>query len=365
MVFGGLDGYGRTTTPFQNAIILARTCAHAAPGPVLQSAGVGQDGLDVHSHDVRTLMRMLLTFGAVALMTLTGVDRALTTPLAAQDRVATVLTGVRTALGGEALLAAAKAVSVDGSFRRPTGARSTEGTISLLVVRPDKLRRSEETRFFGRTSERITTFDGTQAWDETVNAERGAGGGGGGFEHGGGGGFDRGGGGFDHNHETDQFHSQDQADSTGSGGILTEEQINAARVRRMKMELQRWMIALLADSPQPFTDAGRAESPDGPADVLETKDEAGRLVRYFIDPGTHMPLMVQYQEVRPQARAAQTPPKISTVAMHVSDYRKVDHVLMPHQIDISIDGQPSESWTIDRFKINPVVKVDAFRKKTK
>ena len=137
----------------------------------------------------------------------------------------------------------------------------------------------------------------------------------------------------------------------------------------------------------PFTDAGRAESPDGPADVLETKDEAGRTVRYFIDPVSHMPLMVQYQEVRSQASAIPAAPvtqnqgdaarrrvedmrapgglKTTTVAMHLADYKKIDGVMWPHQINISINGQASESWTIDTFKINPKVKANAFRKSTK
>ena len=61
----------------------------------------------------------------------------------------------------------------------------------------------------------------------------------------------------------------------GPGGPLTEEQINEQRMRRMKMELQRWTVVLFADSIQPFTDGGVAESPDGKADVLETKDEQG------------------------------------------------------------------------------------------
>ena len=147
--------------------------------------------------------------------------------------------------------------------------------------------------------------------------------------------------------------------------MLTEEQMNAARIRRMKMDLQRWTIAFLADSNQPFTDAGRAESPDGPADVLETTDEAGRAVRYFIDPASHLPLMVQYQEVRAQAMPAQGSPRTTTVALHLSAYKKVDGVMMPHQIDTSVNGQASEAWTIDTFKINPKVKANAFQKPTK
>ena len=308
-------------------------------------------------------MKTLLTLATAAVMTLAAVERA---PIAADDRAAVVLTQVRTALGGEQKLTAVKAISADATFRRAVGTRTSEGSISLLIVRPDKLRRSEESKFLGTTAERIATFDGSQAWEETVNAAR-VGGGGGGFDHGGGGGgFDHsyqagGAAGGDHNHDADQFRHD--AEPGGQGGALTLEQVNAARVRRMKMELQRWTVALLSDSNQPFTDAGQAHSPDGPADVLETKDEAGRPVRYFIDPASHMPLMVQYQEVRPQAMPAKGAPAVSTTAMHLSDYKKVDGVLLPHQIDISIDGRASESWTIEKFKINPTVKADVFKKK--
>jgi hypothetical protein len=331
----------------------------------------------------------LAVAAAVAVATVVNLDRVWIAPLLAQDRAATLLTQVRTALGGEQKLAAVKAISAEGPSRRAMGARSVEGSVTLLLVRPDKLRRSEESRLLGSATERISTFDGTQAWDETVSAA-GVGAGHGGFDHSGG--FDHGSagsgatgdhGGWDHGQE---FGHHDQTESGGADGPLTPEQVNAARVRRMKMELQRWTIALLADSSQPFTDAGRAESPDGPADVLETKDEAGRAVRYFIDPASHMPLMVQYQEVRPQAAAsaaaglhndsdavrrrvedlrAQGAPKTATVAMHLAGYKKVDGVLLPHQIDISIDGRASEAWTIDAFKINPKVKANAFQRPTR
>jgi hypothetical protein len=328
---------------------------------------------------------MLAVAAAVVLATLVDVGRVSMAPLLAQDRVAAVLTQVRTALGGEQKLAAVKAISAEGPFRRAMGPRSVDGNIALLLVRPDKLRRSEESRVLGATSERISTFDGAQAWDEMVNAARVGGGGGGGFDHGSvGAGALSGQGAVDHAQAMAQFRAQNQAESGGPSGVLTEEQMNAARIRRMKMELQRWTIAFLADSSQPFTDAGHAESPDGPADVLETTDEAGRTVRYFIDPASHMPLMIQYQEVRPQAMAApggqsdreaarrrveemraQGAPKTAAVAMHLADYKKVDGVMLPHQIDISIDGQASEAWTIENFKINPTVKANVFQKKAK
>ena len=79
----------------------------------------------------------------------------------------------------------------------------------------------------------------------------------------------------------------------------TPEQLNEIRVRRMRVQLQRLTAALLADAGTPWVDAGIAESPDGKADILETKEETGRTLRLFIDQETHLPLMVQYQDPKP------------------------------------------------------------------
>jgi hypothetical protein len=251
----------------------------------------------------------------------------------------------------------------------------------------------------GPSIERVTVFNGTEAWDDVTNNGAGGGPGGGGFRMeirtdgpGGPGGPGRGPGG----------------PGGPGGGMLTPEQMAEQRVRRMKVEMQRWTIALLADATQPWVDAGIAESPEGKADMLDTKDENGRDVRLFIDQASHMPLMVQYQEVRPQimmtggpgrggpgrggpggagpggapgAGAAggtppvpptpeemqkrleemrKNPPKPSTFAMHLTDYKKVDGVMLPHKIDIAIDGQPNEEWTIEKYKVNPTVKADVW-----
>lgn len=165
----------------------------------------------------------------------------------------------------------------------------------------------------------------------------------------------------------------------------------------MKMELQRWTVALFAESAQPFTYAGVAESPEGKADILETKDEAGRAVRLFVDQSTHLPLMVQHGDspardddgrpgrswwtARPGCRSRRRPaslrrgdeaahgrdaqagpPQPSQFAMHLGDYKKVDGVMLPHKIGISIEGQPNEEWTIEKFRVNPSVKDSEFEK---
>jgi hypothetical protein len=304
--------------------------------------------------------------------------------LGAQDRVAEVLAAARAALGGDKL-AGVTALSAEGPFRRSMGQRDMEGTLALVLMRPDKIRRSEDVGMGGMvngpTVERISGFNGTEAWDDIQNR----GGMGGGMQL--------------------RLQGGPGGPGGGPGGPLTPEQISEQRARRMRMELQRWTIALFADSTQPFTDAGVAESPDGKADVLETTDEAGRVVKLFIDQATHLPLMVQYQEVRPRvmiqggpggpggrrggggggARAErpseaemkqrqeemqqrieemrkQGPPPPSQFAMHLGDYKKVDGVMLPHQIAISIDGQPNEEWTIEKYKVNPSVKPAEFEK---
>jgi hypothetical protein len=199
-------------------------------------------------------------------------------------------------------------------------------------------------------------------------------------------------------------------DGPGPGGqTLTPEQQNEARVRMMRPALQRWMAALFAEAPTPFVDGGIAESPEGKADILETKDDTGRTVRLFIDQQTRLPLMLQYQDPKPMilqnvrgpgpgpgagarggapgAGAAAGPgggivirgdgpmtpeekeamqkkleeikkqgPQMGTFAIHLSDYRKVNNVMLPHKIDVSIDGEPSEEWTVEKYQVNPALK---------
>ncbi|MEO8678687.1 MAG: hypothetical protein ABI665_06560 [Vicinamibacterales bacterium] len=345
-------------------------------------------------------MRVLTAIAAtVMLASVVQIDRISITPLQAADRVADVLAGARKALGGADKLAAVKAISAEGPFRRSMGQRDMEGTITLLLLR-DKYRRSEEMQMGGMvngpTIERISVFNGTEAWDDVQNNAAGGGPGGGGFRMeirtdgpGGPGGAGRGAG--------------------PGGGMLTPEQLAEQRVRRAKVEMQRWTIALLADTTQPWVDAGIAESPDGKADMLDTKDENGRDVRLFIDQASHLPLMLQYQEIRPQIMMAggpgrggpgrggpgaapgtaapgtpapgtpptpeemqarleemrKNPPKPSTFAMHLTDYQKVDGIMLPHKIDIAIDGQPNEEWTIEKYKLNPTVKADVWARPKK
>ncbi|MCC7034321.1 MAG: hypothetical protein IT179_15985 [Acidobacteria bacterium] len=318
------------------------------------------------------MKRLAVVAAAVVLANVVDINQGVVLPAAAQDQAAQVVAEVKKALGGDTL-DAVKALTAEGPFRRTMGQRDMEGTLILTLVRPDKFKRSEEMGMGGMvggpTVERISAFNGTEAWDDIQNR----GGMGGGM----------------------RMMMRGPGDGPGGpggpgGSPLTPEQIAQQRVRRMKMELQRWTVALFAESAQPFTHGGVAESPEGKADILETKDEAGRALRLFVDQSTHLPLMVQYMEIRPRVVMRggpggrpgaggqppseaemrqrmeeirkQGPPQPSQFAMHLGDYKKVNGVMLPHRIGVSIEGQPNEEWTVEKYKVNPSVKDSEFEK---
>jgi hypothetical protein len=312
---------------------------------------------------------------------LVHVDGISMVPMAAQDRVATVLGAARKAMGGEDKIAGVKTLTAEGPFRRTMGPRDMEGTASVTLARPDKFKRVEEMQMGGMVGgpsiERTSVLSGNTAWDDTANR----GGMGGGMQI---------------------MIREAPGPGAGPGGAQapTPEQLNEARVRRMRVQMQRLMAAILADAGTPWVDAGVAESPDGKADILETKEETGRALRLFIDQSSHLPLMVQYQDPKPMVmiqggpgrgpggpgrgpggpppggappsteeiqkrveEARSRPPQMGTFEMHLGDYKKVDGVMLPHKIETSLDGEPNEEWTIEKYKVNPQIKPDTWEKK--
>jgi hypothetical protein len=310
----------------------------------------------------------------------------------AQDRVASILKDTRKALGGEDKIAGLKTLVAEGPFRRTMGGRDMEGTLVVTLGRPDKMHRLEEMQMGGMVGgpviERTMAVSGTTSWEDTQN--RGGMGGG--------------------------MRIVMQQGPGPGGGQMTEAQINEARTRRMRVQMYRLTAALLADAGTEWVDAGVAESPEGKADILETKEETGRTLRLFIDQATKLPLMVQYQDPKPMvmvqggrgpggpggpgprgpgAPAAppahgasgapgepggaapmspediqkrmeeirRNPPPLGTYAMHLSDFKKVDGIMLPHKIETSLDGEPNEEWTVEKFKVNASVKTDLWEKK--
>jgi hypothetical protein len=66
-----------------------------------------------------------------------------------QDRVAGIISAARKALGGEDKIAALKGLTAEGPFRRSMGGRDMEGTSTITLARPDKMKRVDEMQMGG------------------------------------------------------------------------------------------------------------------------------------------------------------------------------------------------------------------------
>jgi hypothetical protein len=314
-----------------------------------------------------------------------GSDRVVPLPVFAAeqavDQAGNVLAEMRKALGGSKL-EEVKGLTLEGPFRREMGPRQIEGTMALTLVGPDKMHKSEDNEFPGGMSvERIQALNGDTSWTDIQN--RGGMGG------------------------AVQIMMRDgPPGAPGSDPAAAEQR----RTNMFRSEMQRWMFALLAQTPGEVIYAGVAESPDGKADTLEIKDVRGHVVRLFVDQETHLPLMLAYQEIRPRIMMAggpggrgrrgrgpgpdgpgapgapgsgtgggpggrpdpeemrrrmesMPPPPPSAMQMRFDEYDTVDGVKLPRRIAISADGAPVEEWTVEKIKVNPTVKADFFTKK--
>lgn len=309
---------------------------------------------------------------------------ALAAPVAAQDKAVDVMKQAREALGG-AKLEQVTALAVEGPFVREMGNRQVSGTLALTLQMPDRMHRLEDTELMGGMSvERTSVLAGATSWEDMQN--RGGMGGG----------------------------MQIVTRMGPPGQELNPQQIEEARLRRMRTEFNRYLLAFLGGGALTPTYVAVAEAPEGKADVLEVKNDAGQAVRIFIDQATHMPLMLQYQEVRPRINMmgpggpggpgmrrgpggpggpppaagdprvagqgpppgdrpnpeeirrrmeSMPPPAPSQVSLYLGDYKRVDGVMLPHRLSQAIDGKTVEEWTIEKVRINPSIRSDLFDKK--
>jgi hypothetical protein len=312
----------------------------------------------------------------------TAVAVALVAPVGAQDKSADIMNAARQALGGG--LEKVTAISLEGPFRREMGNRQVQGTIILTLQLPDRMHRLEDTEMMGGMSiERVTVLAGDTAWEDMQN--RGGMGGG-----------------------------MIVMRQGPPGQELNPEQAEQARLRRFRTELNRYLLAFLGGAGLSPAFAAVAEAPDGKADVLELRSEAGQAVRLFVDQQTRMPLMLQYQEVRPRVMIAgpggpggpggrggfggrggggapppppagagraqgggQRPdpgevrrrieamplPEPSNVTLYLDDFKRVDGVLLPTRLTQAVDGKTVEEWTIEKARVNPPIKASLFEKK--
>ena len=350
-------------------------------------------------------------FGMLVALALGSIGSAQTEDVA---KGASLLGEARKALGGEDKLAAVKRLQVKGEMRRGQGNNTLEGDTEVLLELPDKFRRNESLSIGPGLGgiDRVEVLNGNEIWDQNSGGSGrfGRGGfGGGGGDFGGArggdfGGFRRGGGGGQQNGD---------ADPRAQG--IDPERLKELQLRNRRAEVSRLLLAFLLTTDSPVAWVGTAQSPEGNADVLEVKSSDGTTTRLFLESSTHMPLMMTWsggaqrggrggqggqgrgrgdaaaQGGAPQGAPQQgggaeaaAPPAApqggaavdtaqgrrgrgaggapATLEMHLSDYKVVNGVKLPHLITRGTNGQTAEEWAIKSYRINPNFKGNTFTK---
>ena len=275
-------------------------------------------------------------------------------------RAQELLTQARNALGGDAKFKAVQSLSCAGKFRRILGQQMPEmaGDFEMDFLLPDKFKKTENMSMMGGAAEitRIEGFNGEQMFEDS---------------------------------------------SSSGGGMIVmrrpgsdDPKMQAARLRSLKTDTTRTLLAFLLSAPQSsgieFSYAGEAEAPEGKADIIEAKSADGFAARLFLDQKTHQPLMLAYRGIaqrmvmrtmqagnreeaekeakeaekhaNEEATKAQQNRQEVDVQVYFTDYRSVDGIMLPHKISRSTNGEVNEEWELTKFKINPPLKAEKFKK---
>lgn len=296
--------------------------------------------------------------------------------LHAQDveKGASLLSEARKALGGDEKLRGIKTVQTSGKFKRSAGNNTIEGDFEVFIELPNKYRRNETTgNAGGPIGERVEVMNGTESWQEASSGFPGGGRGGfGGFGGGGGrGGFGDGGGRGRPGGGPDGLPpGVAPPDGAAAGGgragapAIDPERLREAQLRQRQGELARLMLMWFLTTDASAAWVGTAQSPDGTADVIEITPAGGQATRVFLDSATHMPLMMTNTGFGGGGRGRRgggTPQSI-TIETHLSEYKAVNGMKLPHLITRGVNGQTNEEWEIKSYRINPNLKANTFTK---
>lgn len=295
-------------------------------------------------------MRLLFSFVFATMALLASPD----------DPAQEVIAQMRTALGGAPKLDAIKSVSLEADLRRVLPAdgeggeaQDLSGDVTIDAAFPDRYLKLEQVPPFpgGPTLAIGTGLDGESAWRAPVGAPTGP-----------------------------NVIVRMAPARTGPGGA------DGLR-RHTRAELTRLQIMCLGSAPSAgltFTPAGQAEAPEGRADIVDIAGNDGFAARMFVDATTHRPLFLAYKTVVPRMHVvrrqaphdaaaprpedaprlpdAGQPPPEAEARMFVSDFKSVDGVMLPFKISVSVEGGPTEEWQIKKWKLNPALKPEMFKK---
>jgi hypothetical protein len=295
-------------------------------------------------------MRML---GPVVVVASFACGTIATAQTAKTEAAATVLAATREALGGEKKLASVKTLVATGRTRQIRGENLVPIEFEIAMELPDRYVRKDE-------------IPAQESGPTTV--------------------------GFN-GEELIQY--PEPAAPTGPGISLpvpTPERLDAARKTRLanvRQDFARLTLGLFATSftsmPLTFSYVGKAEAPQGKADVLDVKGPGNFSARLFVNADTHLPIMISWQAPTPPQRgrppsrgdaptasagqAAAPPsrgaPPASTgqappgppapppeSRIYFADYRDVGGMQFPFRLRRALGPDTVEETTFDGFKIN-------------
>jgi hypothetical protein len=304
------------------------------------------------------------------------------------ERAARILADARKALGGDSL-ERLQALAIEGRTARvgPNGTIEREFEINLEL--PDKFMRREVLAAMGTMSVyRISGFNGPDGLINEIDQPPQLGGG--------------------------NMIVRFAGAGAPSNGEATPEQREAQRATALlanKKEYARLALGLLAAAPSTFplsfAYAGEAESPDGSAHVIDVTGEGGFAARLFVDTRTSLPLMLTWMDKEPlvmnvggpspagagpvhavgggggqvevraerigggqmspeerekmmqdlDARVKEAEARRQTVEYRLfyGNYKPVRGVMIPHSLQRSIDGKPTEHVTFERVRVDPKI----------
>ena len=297
------------------------------------------------------------------------------------SEVTRVLSQIRTALGGDAKIAAVKTIAVEGQAMRPAPDGSTAAqpfemifdipATGVRFVKQDVVMSMGN----GMTISRRSGFAGNTAIDQT-DLPPGMGDGMRVMRAGPGGPIDP---------------------ATATPDQLAKRQ--AEQLQTNRREFARMAIGMLGTTtsayPVEFTYAGQADSGDGKADVLEIKSADGFTAKLYVDGKTHLPLMLAWMDKEPlrmtvnsggatfvsggggavrtvsssggqaidpaQAQAdmaarmkeAEANRKTVEYRLFYADYKAQDGgVKMPTRLQRMVDGLPTDELILEKIRLN-------------
>jgi hypothetical protein len=153
------------------------------------------------------------------------------------------------------------------------------------------------------------------------------------------------------------------------------------RLNTLRQDFARLLLGMFAGTttayPVTFSYAGKAEAPQGKADVLDVKGPAGPgalAARLFVNADTHLPIMISWTPSPQGQRAASAPrgregappsrgdappaaagqgqPSPPETRLYFGEYKEVSGLQLPFRLRRAVGADTVEETTFDGYKIN-------------